>query len=70
MDDRLLTTRQVAAKLGYQGRAGVHRVQRLIAAGRLRAENHGVGALRPRWMVRESELKRFRSDVQDGNQRL
>ena len=57
--DKLLSTRKVAQRLGYEGDAGLHRVQRLIDAGKLRAENHSTGDKRPQWMVRESVVRAF-----------
>lgn len=58
--ERLYNTGQVARMLGYEGEAGRRRVCRLIAAGRLRAEDHGTGG-QPHWMIPASSVKFYLS---------
>jgi excisionase family DNA binding protein len=50
-----LTVAEVAARL----RASKERVLRLIAAGKLRALNTGLGEKRPRWIVLQRDLEAF-----------
>lgn len=68
--DRLLTPHIAAKRLGLpEDRSGVRQINRLIQAGKLKAENHGTGKQRPRWRIRESALAEYMRGVTEAPER-
>ena len=66
--EKVYSVGQVARLLGMDHEAGRKRVRRLIASGKLRAEDHGTGE-RARWFVTQREVRSYISTRRDHPQK-